>query len=121
MDTDQRVRLAHHLISTSIFKKLLAQFSGSLQLYRTEHAPSTLLQQLSNYYFADESPATTAFHQFSGASRWGTHVTRSKTELQPLNYHRLNGLNGSKPIKKRIKRRIYWETLILKKFTMFRS
>jgi hypothetical protein len=45
MDTDHRVRLAHHLISTSIFKKLSLPFFGSLELYQIEPAQSTLFEQ----------------------------------------------------------------------------
>ena len=45
MDADHRVRLAHHLISTSIFKKLVCPFLGSLQLYQTEQAPSSVFHK----------------------------------------------------------------------------
>jgi len=52
MDTDHRVRLAHHLISTSIFKKLLCPFSGSLELYQTEQAPSSVFHKFFGVRFA---------------------------------------------------------------------
>src|SRR5687768_13641188 len=59
MDTDHRVRLAHHLISTSIFKKLLCPFLGSLQLYQTEQAPSSVFHK----FFGVPPPAATPFNQ----------------------------------------------------------
>ncbi len=46
MATDHRVRLAHHLISTSIVKQLWCQFSGSLPLYRFGNGSSTLATTL---------------------------------------------------------------------------
>src|SRR5688500_13196337 len=55
MDTDHRVRLAHHLISTSIFKKLLCPFSGSLELYQTEQAPSSVFHKFFGVRFAGRS------------------------------------------------------------------
>src|SRR6476619_4411643 len=65
MDADQRVRLAHHLISTSIVKKLVCpSFSGSLQVYPTEHLPSTFLRKI----FSGDSSAAAAFQQLSRAA-----------------------------------------------------
>ncbi len=42
MAADHRVRLAHHLISTSIVKQLRCQFSGSLPLYRFRNESSSV-------------------------------------------------------------------------------